>query len=32
MVWPGDVYFTDFNHPKAYELWHKCHKDWFTNY
>ncbi|CAD8201365.1 unnamed protein product [Paramecium octaurelia] len=32
VVWPEEVYFTDFNHPKAYELWHKCHKDWFTNY
>lgn len=31
-MWPGDVYFPDFNHYNASELWHKCQMDWQKNY
>lgn len=23
-VWPGDVYFPDFNHYNASDFWHQC--------
>lgn len=32
VVWPGDVYFVDFNHNKSNEVWYKCHADWLDNY
>lgn len=27
-VWPGRVYYPDFNHPESIQVWHQCHKTW----
>lgn len=31
-VWPGDVYYPDFNHFNASDLWHQCHIRWQQKY
>ncbi|KND02724.1 uncharacterized protein SPPG_01807 [Spizellomyces punctatus DAOM BR117] len=28
-VWPGRVHFPDFFHPKAYEYWDRCLREWY---
>lgn len=31
-VWPGKVFYTDYNHPKSSDTWHLCFLDFITKY
>lgn len=31
-VWPGEVFYPDFNHPNSTRVWHSCFEDFMNKY